>query len=68
MATMAKAAIQTTVRIDPELYERARAVAARNAIPLNTFMAWALREVVEQREADPKDITWKQKHMRAAQG
>ena len=45
---MAKAAIQTTLRLDPELYERAKTCAARAGVPLNTWLAsLVVREVEE---------------------
>lgn len=42
MATMAKAAVQTTVRIDPELYERVKAAAGARG--LNTWIVEAIAE------------------------
>ena len=46
MAVMAKASVQTTVRLDPELYERAKAAAGSRA--LNTWIVEAIAEKLKR--------------------
>lgn len=50
MAVMAKAAVQTTIRLDPELYERAKRMAERSGQPLNTYFVHALQDAVVKSE------------------
>lgn len=43
-----KAFVQTTLRLEPGLYEAAREVAERFGLPLNTWIAQTIRREIER--------------------
>jgi predicted HicB family RNase H-like nuclease len=50
MQAMAKAAVQTTIRLEPELYEQAKQAAAKASVPLNTWIARIIAREVEREQ------------------